>query len=107
MWRSHVSIIRGEQPKKEYLWKKHEGRKVEIFYSPDIRMSETYAWIPVRSPELEEIRVELGLKPQPRVAFHLTIGNKKNITGDVKKKTLLPLLFPWERGEVVARLINK
>ncbi len=46
------------------------------------------------------MRLELGLKPQPKVPFHLTIGNIKNV--DAKKVAPLPFkTYPWERPEIV------
>ncbi len=42
LWKSHISIIRGETPKKPYLWKRHAGKKYEFTYSPDIQARGEY-----------------------------------------------------------------
>lgn len=105
VWRSHITVCRGEQPKKQWNWKKYEGRKIEFEYSPEIRFSEIYAWVPVFSKDLEEIRVELGLSPQPRVPFHWTIGNRKN-QPESKQRACTAVTFPWERPEIVDRLVR-
>lgn len=103
LWKSHITIIRGEapHPSKEYFWKRHQGRKVEFTYSPEVCWSDKYVWLHVESPELEAIRVELGLPPQPRCRLHLTIGNRKNLA-EPEKSNPPPAcrLFPWERQEV-------
>lgn len=102
IWKAHITVVRGEEPKKKFLWKKYEGREIVFEYSPALRMSETYTWIQVESPDLEELRVELGLKPQPRVPFHITIGNTKNVT-PMKKKAVPFQLFPWENEKDINR----
>lgn len=108
MWKSHVSVVRGEQPKKPWNWKKHEGKRVEITYFPDVRVSETYAWLQVHSPELEALRVELGLNPNPRVAFHLTLGNTKNLTAPKGDAPKLPFrVFPWEDVSILDTIWRK
>ncbi len=102
LWKSHVTVIRGEEPRKPWNWKKHEGRKIEVSYSPEIKMSETYAWLAVESKELEAIRVELGLTPQPRVRFHATLGNTKGIN-QKPKKLQVSKIFPWENNSLFYR----
>ncbi len=107
IWKSHITVLRGEAPKKEWLWKKYQGKEIEFSYSPDLRMSETYVWLPVYSPELEGIRAELGLRPQPRVNFHITVGNTKNLE-KVTEETKVPFrVFPWEDIEIVDKLWRK
>ena len=105
VWRSHVTVCRGETPKKQWNWKKYEGRRITFEYSPEIKLSETYAWLSIYSRELEEIRVELGLAPQPFVRFHLTIGNTKN-KPEPKQRVCTAVTFPWERPEIVDRLVR-
>jgi len=95
-WKEHVSVVRGEEPKKPWNWKKREGQKVTIFYSHEIKMNDTYAWLSVESKELEEIRVELGLSPTPKVAYHLTFGNCKNVVNKTPKAVPFKVVFPWE-----------
>lgn len=109
MWKSHVSVIRGEVPTtfKSALWKKYQGKEIEFTYSPNLRMSETYVWLPVESPELEAIRVELGLRPKPKVPFHLTIGNTKNLEKITEEIKLPFVTFPWENKKIVDELWRK
>ena len=95
MWGNHVTVIRGEQVKNVKAWKKYDGDAVLLRYSENIQMSDKYAWLPVESLDLEDIRVELGLYPQPRCPFHATIGNFKTTTPPIKKKVAF-VTFPWE-----------
>lgn len=108
LWKSHITIIRGETPRNQSLWRKHNGRRFEFSYDPQVRVSETYAWLSVESKELENVRVELGLRPQPRVNFHLTLGNTKNLPQTTVEPIQLPFrVFPWERPEVLDVLRRK
>ena len=102
LWKSHISIIRGEapNPSKEYFWKRHQGRKVEFTYSPEVYWSDKYVWLRVESAELEEIRVELGLPRQPRVKFHLTVGNLKGVLHQEKERQAKFRIFPWENSSL-------
>jgi len=75
---AHVSVVRREKPNMDF-WRKHEGRKINFEYSNEIIWDETYYWLNVRCPVIEEIRAELGLTPYPWWvnSFHVTIGNVK------------------------------
>ena len=107
IWKAHITVLRGEIPKKQWLWKKHEGKQIEFTYSPNLRMSETYVWIPVESPELEDIRMELGLRAQPRVPFHITVGNTKNLEKNIEEPNVPFRLFRWENVKIVDELWRK
>jgi len=100
MWRSHVSVIRGEQPKNRGAWKKYNGQEFSIRYFPERMMqNDKYVWFPAESEELEEVRAELGLRRTPRTPFHLTIGNRK---GNQPRKVAIPFrVFPWESERMV------
>lgn len=86
-WGSHVSVIRGEKPENPDFWQKYENRKIKFEFNPEyISTNGKHWWVKVFSPELESIRMELGLTPQPmffhrqskeqRVnPFHLTLGH--------------------------------
>jgi len=104
IWKAHITVMRGEEPRKQWLWKKYQNKEIEFSYTPDIRMSETYAWIPAQSEQLEQIRTELGLRPQPRVPFHITIGNTKNLEKIIKEVKVPFTVFPWEDVKIVDRL---
>lgn len=81
-WDAHVSIIRGEKPHRDlmHLWKKYDGRKVELEYCHNVRRSgdtntnrPSYYWfVEVKCKLLTEIRDELNLPSNWN--FHLTIG---------------------------------
>jgi hypothetical protein len=72
------------------LWGKYENKRVWFEFDPQyLNTNGKHWWIRVISPELESIREELGLTPQPtyfhrnsrtwRVnPFHLTIGHMLN-----------------------------
>lgn len=86
-WGPHVSLIRGEKPIDESLWGKYEGKIFEFAYDPQyINTNGKHWWFRVISPELEAVRLELGLTPQPTYIhrmtqeervnpFHFTIGS--------------------------------
>lgn len=107
IWKAHITVIRGETPAKPWFWKKYQGEKVEFEYSPDLKSSPLYFWLTAYSPRLEEIRTELGMKPQPRVPFHITIGNVKNKVAERKEIKVPFRVFPWERPEIVDTLWRK
>lgn len=88
-WGAHVSLVRGEKPRPDYLslWKKYDGHKIELNYCHGIihahnsqrsdekahHVSEDkYYVIEIVSPQLKEIRKELGLPSH--YDFHMTIG---------------------------------
>ena len=88
-WGAHISLVRGEKPRDLYLpnWKKYDGQKIEIEYCHGIIdvwnsqrsddrahfvSDDKYYVIEVRSPQLKEIRKELGLPSH--YDFHMTIG---------------------------------
>lgn len=79
-WGAHVSIIRGEKPDNEHmhLWKKYDKKRIKIRFYPDIvqikdkKQGGSFFIINFESPELIEIRKELGLPIYPN--FHITIG---------------------------------
>lgn len=87
VWGSHISVIRGERPKDISLWQKYENKKIFFEYDPQyINTNKKHWWIRITSPELEEVRLELGLTPQPMFLhrqtgeqrvnpFHLTLGH--------------------------------
>lgn len=79
-WGAHATIIRGEKPDAEHihLWKKYHKQKVKIRFKPEIvevkdrKKDGSFYIINFESPELVEIRRELGLPIYPE--FHITIG---------------------------------
>jgi len=77
IWKSHISVVRGEDLPNPAPWGRYEGNKVDFSYQiSDIWWNGSYWWINIRSSRLEEIRSELGLDPQPKYKFHWTIGKE-------------------------------
>ena len=79
IWKSHISVVRGDGlPDLDY-WGKHEGEEVDFFYRPrDLGFNGMYWWLDVESPQIEQIRIELGLEPDPKYDLHLTIGKEQH-----------------------------
>ena len=77
MWSSHISIVRGEKPLKPENWKLFNGKEIEFSYSYDGQFFSNgqHFWIKVWSPEFSVIRESLGLNPEPKVPYHLSIGS--------------------------------
>lgn len=73
-WGSHISVIRGEQPPNEELWKKYQGDEIKVLYDPDVRTNGEHWWMRAHCPEFLDIREELGLPRFGRMNLHLTIG---------------------------------
>ena len=82
-WDAHVSIIRGEQPRKgdEHLWKKYDKQIIEFDYSLNVRQSgDTTGWdrpnhywfVEVTCPQMKQMRDEFGFKSDWKQ--HITIG---------------------------------
>ena len=77
LYGSHISVVKGEKPLYEDLWKKYNGVKVSFKYSNAINDNGKYWWLFVKCPFFKVIREELGLpKRPPYFRFHLTVGRK-------------------------------
>lgn len=84
---AHISFVRKEVPPNMEFWGKYEKEWIEFEYESWVYNSQTYYWLNVFCPRLEEIRRELGLSltsgitrsPDGRHKFHCTIGNTKNV----------------------------
>jgi len=75
MWGKHVTIVRGdEQGFKSPNWKKHEGEKIDIFYTPELERTWKFWSIPVRGDNLFDLRRELGLTAFHN--FHITVARE-------------------------------
>jgi hypothetical protein len=73
IWRAHVSITRGELPRKKQNWKKFHRNNIVLTY--DLPQTNGYYWwLPISSKSLVEVRKSLGLSKYSRLNFHLTIG---------------------------------
>lgn len=79
VWRPHVTVLNGRQPvKREFIhnWKKYQGEKVFFKYAPEIELHWKFWTLPVHSPRLQEIRLELGFDISK---LHLTIGREFDV----------------------------
>lgn len=64
---SHVSVIRTEELEQGHvLSKKYQNQEIDFFGNPEyIQNNSLHYWFRVISPELEEIRLDLGFTCQP------------------------------------------
>jgi hypothetical protein len=73
LWKTHVSVMKGEAPANPSLWKKYDGYEVEFHYSHIIRYDNgEHAWVDVYSEDFSAIREELGFPCKPW--YHMTVG---------------------------------
>lgn len=73
LWKTHISVMKGELPPNLEAWKKYDGQEVEFHYSHIIRSENgEHAWVDVYSEDLSDIRQELGFDFKPW--FHMTVG---------------------------------
>lgn len=77
MWGSHCSIARGEKPANLKAWEQFDGAVIEFSYIYDgsFYSNGQHFWIKTWSPEFAVIRKSLGLSPEPKVPYHLSIGS--------------------------------
>lgn len=83
-WGSHITVVRNEEPPNRDLWWNYDGERVEFTYRPLVRNNHSnerfrsFWWVDVVCPRFDEIRVELGLLPNPDRTYHMTIGSAEN-----------------------------
>jgi hypothetical protein len=75
-WGSHVSIIRGEEPKNKQFWKKYQGKIVQFSYNGEVLTNDIYCWLAIDCEQVLDIREELGLSRTPVFGLHLTLGKR-------------------------------
>jgi hypothetical protein len=75
MYGTHVTIVGGNEnvPKLD-MWKKHEGKVIELEYSPAVRNHWAFWSLPVFGDHLQDLRFELGMVAEKD--FHITIGRQ-------------------------------
>ena len=80
---THVTVLAGKHEKglnKHPLWGKYEGKVVDFTYDSQLYTDNDwfirgqYFWLRVQCPFLRDLRTELGLKPELRWPYHLTVG---------------------------------
>jgi len=85
-YKAHISFVRHENPPLMQFWDKYAGQKLDFQYDTIIHRDETYFWLNAICPDLESIRVELGLPAHPwwRNKFHITLANCKEFQHGTK-----------------------
>lgn len=92
-WGTHVSVVRGEKPLNESAWKKYNNKRFKIIYNPEFASTNgKHWWFRIKSPELEELRLELGLSRQPTYFDKLTGEKKYNYMHLTYGKNIEPVL---------------
>ena len=85
-YRSHITVVRtGIENVSDKLWGYGKGMKIPFTYDPYIWIDHKYIFLDAFSPELEDVRENLGLPrqrmPHPKgmdySCFHITIANMK------------------------------
>jgi hypothetical protein len=78
-WAAHITIVRNEQPLAyaEHLWERFAGRDLWFRVYTTMETNGFYYWMPVYCPGGITLRKELGLPPQPKAPFHLTVGHAR------------------------------
>jgi hypothetical protein len=73
-WNSHISVLRGEKPQNQNLWGFRNNEVIEFEYEDRLLTNDLYYWLPVKCPELLDIRECLGLPRQGIFNLHLSVG---------------------------------
>lgn len=81
----HITVVRAEGAF-SFRSMSLAGKTIPFEYDPEVQVGEVYYWLNVYSPQLQGIRVWLGLSPSDwytkppdgAECFHTTIGNLKN-----------------------------
>lgn len=73
-WRTHITVIRNEEPPHPQFWEKYSG-EVQFTYESEPRTNGDYVWLDVQCPFLLDLRQELGLPRNPFYPLHLSIGH--------------------------------
>jgi hypothetical protein len=73
-------LIRGEAPKNKTNWKLYDGQLVKFQYEYNGFLSNQdnggkHFWIKVFSDDFKQIRQSLGLRPEPFVPYHISVGS--------------------------------
>ena len=73
---AHISLARGEDEGiMEGSWERNlDGEIIQFNYSNDLIERGNYIWMPVWGESLYNIREKVGLKREPILPFHMTVG---------------------------------
>jgi hypothetical protein len=80
LWGTHCTIIRGEIVLPDWVKYEYHETELEIYYCNHMQTNGVHFWLPVRCEEFDYLRNELDIGP-PTCAYHLSIGNICNGTG--------------------------
>ena len=73
LWKTHVSVMKGDAIQNPVNWAKYDGYEVEFHYNHIVRFDNgKHAWLDVYSEDLAALREELGFDFKPW--YHLTVG---------------------------------
>lgn len=73
----HITVVSSHEKNGlfEQLWMKHEGREIEFWIDLDKPKTNGNAiWHPIISPDLENLRIELGLTANRNPDLHFCCG---------------------------------
>lgn len=89
LWKTHISVLKGEPVPNPDAWGKYEGFEVEYHYNHIVRYDNgKHAWVDVYSEDLSAIREELGFPP--KYWYHMTVGRLVR-PFDVSLDNLVPM----------------
>jgi hypothetical protein len=76
VWGPHISVVRGENKAAFHRnWEALKGQRFTLEVSEQIRSGRGYKWLSINATAgLSKVRTDLGLNPNPRTPFHLTLG---------------------------------
>jgi hypothetical protein len=76
LWHAHISIIKNEPVKNASLWGRlRAGQKIKFQYEHRVATNGKHYWLPVKCPDMLDLREEYGLARESWFGLHLTIGN--------------------------------
>lgn len=76
----HITFISGEKDDRIVSLAEigtYVGRKITFFYTNQVWTNGRAFWLSSLCTELDDIRIELGLRP--KILYHITLGNTKNL----------------------------
>lgn len=79
--KAHISFVKGEKPLNMDCWNKDYGQ-IEFEYSHTLSHNDRgHVWLDVWCPQLQQIRLDLGLTPFKGTNRHMTIGKMDTKNG--------------------------
>lgn len=73
-WKHHISAVRGEievVPGQEFSF---DNEEVEFSYDSNVYQAGGHFCVNVQCPRIADIRISLGLSPEPLIPLHLTFA---------------------------------